>query len=284
MKKYEMEPDFDFSDSDDYRDGIDGYCVNCGNIFDTLIATSNYANSGNDYRRVSISGDKGKNANFEGESFPILAPKKSFWEVWHNNIGKISAEENLKFYVEEYYKQILAKLKKDDIKKLVFSPSSRIFLCYEEPEQFCHRHVFVAYIKLLYGIEIPEVKLIQVKEGNYDYEKFVQVERYPLDEITKILERVIKENTNMKGFNSLMALRLFEESKELDDKAFYLEEKSGLDYGNMYMVAAGLRVQADDAEQEYNENDFYDKQRRYKELKKTAPCRGRSLSGFYIKD
>lgn len=38
---------------------------------------------------ISISGDRGKSVGFEGKTMSQLAPKLSFWKVWHNNIGKI---------------------------------------------------------------------------------------------------------------------------------------------------------------------------------------------------
>jgi hypothetical protein len=39
--------------------------------------TSNYKNfNGNDYREVSISGDRGKLAKYKGTCYPDLAPKK----------------------------------------------------------------------------------------------------------------------------------------------------------------------------------------------------------------
>lgn len=41
------------------------------------------------YRTYSISGNRGKDANYQGKCYPELAPKLSFWKVWHNNIGKI---------------------------------------------------------------------------------------------------------------------------------------------------------------------------------------------------
>ena len=40
-------------------------------------------------RFVSISGDKGKSANFNGKTYSKLAPKLSFWKIWHENIGII---------------------------------------------------------------------------------------------------------------------------------------------------------------------------------------------------
>lgn len=216
------------------------------NYNNRLLATSSYSNSGNDYRRVSISGDRGKNVNYDGLCYPLLAPKKEFWNIWHNNIGIISEEDNLKYYVEEYYNQVLSNIDLDSLENFLFSYDDRILVCYEEPTHFCHRHIVSSWIKILYGTYIPEVKLI---DG-----KFIEIEKYQTDNIEIILENIMKRKTkDMKGFHSLMALRLFNKSLELDEYANKLENISGKDYSNMHMTACGLRVQADDAEQEYIE-------------------------------
>lgn len=46
---------------------------------------------------ISISGDRGKKVGFAGKALPQLAPKKAFWEIYHNNIGKISEFKNYIF-------------------------------------------------------------------------------------------------------------------------------------------------------------------------------------------
>ena len=52
---------------------------------------------------ISISGDRGKSVGFTGKSIPQLAPKRKFWEIWHNNIGKIPEEQNNRYYVVLIY-------------------------------------------------------------------------------------------------------------------------------------------------------------------------------------
>jgi hypothetical protein len=76
-----------------------------------MILTSSYNNWQSDkYTTYAISGNPKKDANYKGKCYPKLAPKLSFWKVWHNNIGIIPEEENNKYYIEEYYKQVLSKL------------------------------------------------------------------------------------------------------------------------------------------------------------------------------
>lgn len=75
--------------------------------------------------------------------FSLLAPKLSFWKVWHKNqnFGMISEEENNKYYVEHYYEQVLLKLDPEEIYREL---DNSILLCYEENTEFCHRHIVAA--------------------------------------------------------------------------------------------------------------------------------------------
>jgi len=76
-----------------------------------MISTSSYRDFKSDkYGVYSISGDHGVDAGYEGKCYPTLAPKIGFWKEWKNNIGKVSFEENTKFYIQEYWNQVLSKL------------------------------------------------------------------------------------------------------------------------------------------------------------------------------
>ena len=62
-----------------------------------MIKTGNYKNFESClFKTVSISGDRGKGANYKGDCYPSLAPKLSFWKKWHDNIGNVSEEKNNK--------------------------------------------------------------------------------------------------------------------------------------------------------------------------------------------
>ena len=120
-----------------------------------MIYTSSYSNCNtNEYNLVSISGDRGKSVNFNGDYFPELAPKKTFWEVWHNNIGKVGYDNNNKYYIEEYYNQVLSKLNVENVYKEL---DNSILLCYESNAEFCHRHIVAAWFELLLGVDVKEV-------------------------------------------------------------------------------------------------------------------------------
>lgn len=181
-----------------------------------MIYTSNYYNcKSNLFKKYSISGDRGRMANYDGECYPKLAPKKEFWEVWHNNIGKINEEENLKYYIREYWLQVLSKL---DVNEVYKELDRSILLCYESKDEFCHREIIAAWFELfLIGVSVPEVKtdkLSLTEEKRNEHYKMIK----------DYLEEVIRKTTDMKGFTSLKAYNLYEQSEKLKNNIKYIKE------------------------------------------------------------
>ena len=129
---------------------------------------------------ISISKDSGKDAGFIGKAMLELAPKENFFRTWRNNRGVISEEENTRDYIQEYYKQVLSKV---DIEELLKNEKDPILLCYEDSSDFCHRHVVAEFIKMKYGIEVPEIEI--------DENLNIKQNQRPSN-IKKILEEVIQ--------------------------------------------------------------------------------------------
>lgn len=207
-----------------------------------MISTSSHENWKTDmYITYAISGNRGKDANYQGKCYPKLAPKLSFWKIWHDNIGIISEEENVKYYIKEYWKQVLSKLNPEEVYREL---DNSILLCYESNIEFCHRHIVAAWFEIILGIKVPEVKII---DG-----KIVQVERPKY--VKQYLEEIMKCNMNMRGFNSLRALYLFEKGEKLESEADKLEEKTGECHDSYRQAACFLRCEADMVEEEYNNN------------------------------
>ena len=133
----------------------------------TRIFTGNYyeCEEGN---LITISGDRGKEAGFQekqekqgrqAKAIPQLAPKKVFWKVYHDNIGRIPEEVNIRYYVEQYYRQVLSKV---NIEELLKDEKDPILLCYEKGQDFCHRHVLAEYIEMKYGIKVRDIKVKRI--------------------------------------------------------------------------------------------------------------------------
>ncbi len=208
-----------------------------------MIKTSSYENFKSClFKTVSISGDRGKSVGYSGVCYPNLAPKMSFWKTWHDNIGVISQKENNKYYIEEYYKQVLSKLDPETVYKDL---DHSILLCYEDGDKFCHRHIVAAWFELFLNEEVGEVAIEENKMVNVDRPSYIK----------QTLESIIKKEINMRGFTCLRALYLFEKSECLEAKANKLEEENGKSYDSYRQVACYLRCDADDAEAQYKEKN-----------------------------
>jgi hypothetical protein len=156
------------------------------------INTANYNNCRTE-NGISISGDRGKKVGFTGRCLPMLAPKKEFWQVWHDNIGKIPEEENTKYYATEYYKQVLSKLDPEEVYDMI--PEGSILLCYEDNMDFCHRHLFAFWLELFLEIKTSEVY------ENPNRETLTRLKRP--DYLKDIMKEVIEENYEMQGFDNI---------------------------------------------------------------------------------
>ena len=183
------------------------------------------------YKTYAISGNRGKDANYYGECYPKLAPKLSFWKIWHDNIGKISEEENNRYYVREYYKQVLSKLDPEEVYREL---DNSILLCYEPITKFCHRHIVAAWFELFLDVDVPEV--------NVSNNEIELVERPSY--IKEYLVDAIKQNNDMNGFNSVRALYLYEQGDKLEKQADILEETTGTSYSDCRQFARTLKREA----------------------------------------
>lgn len=206
-----------------------------------MISTSSHKNwQLSNYNTYAISGNRGKDANYNGKSYPKLAPKLQFWKVWHSNIGIVSDEENNKFYIQEYYAQVLSKLDPEEVYREL---DNSVLLCYEDNTEFCHRHIVAAWFEILLGVTVPEEKTV-----NFD---IITVARPSF--IKEYLDEVMRKNRNMRGFKSLRALYLFEKGEKLEAEADRLEQETGKSYDHYRQAAIFLRCNADEEEEKFNQ-------------------------------
>ncbi len=90
---------------------------------------------------------------FKGVCYPILAPKKVWWQEWH--------DKNLSndWYELKYRETVLDKLSpfqvRDDMQSF---GKDIVMLCYEKPSAFCHRHLIAKWMNA-YKIPVREYGL-----------------------------------------------------------------------------------------------------------------------------
>lgn len=143
-----------------------------------MIYTSSHSLCKTDeYIMVAISGNKGKdyiddNGNeYNGEFYSKLAPKFSFWSKWHEMKDKVSFEESTLFYIENYYKEVLSKLDPEEVYRDL---NNSILLCYEDSNEFCHRHIVAEWLELTLGIKVFECIIIKNNLEIVDRPKYVR--------------------------------------------------------------------------------------------------------------
>ena len=94
-----------------------------------------------------------------------LAPKWSFWKIWKDDISK---KGNNEYYIKEYYKQVLSLLNPNivlhELEKLSENSDMVVLLCYEKPQNFCHRHIVADWITKNTKMNIKELQIGDAKK------------------------------------------------------------------------------------------------------------------------
>jgi len=80
---------------------------------------------------------------YQGLQYKKFAPKWSFFNEWKNGTEHKGDND---YYIEHFNSEVLDKLnfefEKSELKRLTDNQLDRIILiCYEKPEDFCHRHL-----------------------------------------------------------------------------------------------------------------------------------------------
>ena len=96
---------------------------------------------------VSISTDGGRAKRFKGRTFPALAPPSNLLSFYHKH-------KNQEFYAKTFQEKILDKMCAYDIAQEL--GDGTILLCYEKPNEFCHRHIVADWLRQHGRIEIEE--------------------------------------------------------------------------------------------------------------------------------
>ena len=154
---------------------------------------------------------------------------------------KQMSEEEIREYISDYYNDVLSKI---DPGNLLGELRFSVLMSDERVDSLAIRHIVSEWLNIYSNEGVNESRIDE--EGN-----LVKVERPSF--IRPILEDIIKENKkDMKGFNSLRALYLYEKSEKLEDKAEVLKEKDCEEYEYLKQTANYLRGEAYTAEDRYN--------------------------------
>ena len=85
------------------------------------------------------------------KEYKKLAPKYIWWKKWYTE--KLSND----WYINQYYNTVLFQLNPQEIFNELGEDA--ILLCYELPNQFCHRHLVANWLNINLNINITELNI-----------------------------------------------------------------------------------------------------------------------------
>lgn len=80
---------------------------------------------------------------YEGIQYKVLAPKYKFFMEWKKN-------KDNDYYIEHFQKEVLDTLEVETVINRLYELSEGkdiCLLCYEKPNDFCHRHLVANWLK-----------------------------------------------------------------------------------------------------------------------------------------
>ena len=82
---------------------------------------------------------------YKGLWYKKLAPSWSIWKEWHDSNEPDKNEHYVSRFVPEILGELDVKQVADDLKKMADSKTPCL-ICYEKPNEFCHRHVVAKWL------------------------------------------------------------------------------------------------------------------------------------------
>jgi len=128
--------------------------------------------------------------------------------------GKISGEEQVRKYIRDYYFNVLSKL---DPKQVYDDFQFQRLVTFDDGE-FSHGYILAAWFELYLDVKVMCIDKVDLCVKNL-------IDLKPKWTMDVLEEEIKKTIDDMKGFNSVRALYLFEQSEELENKACELEDK-----------------------------------------------------------
>lgn len=169
------------------------------------VLTGNYDNCkvGN---RISISINVPN--DYTGLTMSSLIPSVELIREYTNHIDSISEQENIYLYSKKYYLEVLKKL---DPKKVLKSLHELPILICNDKEEYYTRHLVAFWFEHFLGIKTGEIRI------NPKRETLTRLKRP--EELKLVLEKIIKEDYNMNGYNSIQAAYLYNQAQEIEAQA-----------------------------------------------------------------
>ena len=93
---------------------------------------------------------------YNGVEYKKLAPKWKFFQEWKKN-------QDNDFYIAHFNKEVLSNLNQasvyNELEQIVKDANGCVLICYEKPEEFCHRHLVADWLEVGLNIKVKELKI-----------------------------------------------------------------------------------------------------------------------------
>ena len=123
---------------------------------DVNLYTSYFANIKNLLENVEPIAICGKfPENYSGKQYRKLAPSWSIWKEWHDSTDPDKDER----YTERFFLERLSPLDAEKVFKEISELADEkipCLICYERPENFCHRHLVARWFEDILGLYVKE--------------------------------------------------------------------------------------------------------------------------------
>jgi hypothetical protein len=94
---------------------------------------------------------------YKGPVYPALAPTESILMEYKTSKQDEAARQR---YIKRYRDEVLSRL---DPEKVARDLDGKVMLCYEKPNDFCHRHLVVAWLEVKLGLKILNGHITEVE-------------------------------------------------------------------------------------------------------------------------
>lgn len=197
-----------------------------------MISTSSYNNYVNGkYKAYSIDGMTPDYPVYEKLLYPDMTK-----EIYDNNVGNLSDEDNKRRLIEEYYKKVLVKL---DPAEVFRELGDCFLLSREESDDISNRHIVACWFEILLNDKVEEYRVNEFTTEVLERPAYIK----------EYLESIMRKDI-LEGFNSLSASYFYKKGLMLEEKARGLDDKMmALDYKKQ---AISLEETALNLEQNYN--------------------------------
>lgn len=171
---------------------------------------------------VSIDKNRGTPFNFKGPHIEELTPLLT----WNAD----NTQRDIVSYIVYYYEKVLKNFNIGNIFRYI--KEGTILLTSSDEDEFSHRHILAVYLELLYGLNVREITYLNDELAIRPRNRYYTI-------IKETLEKLLKDDIDMKNFTSIAAAYAYSIAEELDESGI-LNRRYGITKSDIENLAESL--------------------------------------------